>query len=215
MNHRLPRRQWLLLAPALFVSLTARAQPGGRRDDGFFQVVRATYGTERRSVDVTERVLQLVARDERFKASNNTFGVDPAPRQTKTLWIEVQSRYGQRRTFTFRENDTVEGTQFRGFDASLPGRPRPDAPHHDQGRDAIERATFGTEARGMDVTQRVQQLLRQGTSFRVEPQVMGGDPAYKETKYLRIYLRRPGARPLVFKEGSWVDPRQVLGGQRR
>jgi hypothetical protein len=212
--NQLPRRQWLLLAPALLASLTARAQRHDGNDDGFFQVVRATYGTEQRSVDVTERVLQLVTRDQQFRVSNDTFRTDPAPRKTKTLWIEVQSRYGQRRTFTFREGDMVEGTQFRGFAAGGPGRPQPGG-YATNGWERLEQATFGTDRRSMDVTQRVRQLLQQGTAFHVDPQVMGGDPAYGQTKYLQIRLRGQGGRPMSFPENTWVDPQQILGGYPR
>jgi len=204
----LPRRQWLLLAPALLATFTARAQPNGRGGDSFFRVIRATYGTERRNVDVTQRVLQLVEQDRQFTASNDTFRTDPAVRQTKTLWIEAEGRNGMRRTFTFREGQVVDGAQFRGYGnpGGPGGRPQP-------GWDRLERATFGAGQRDMDVTQRVRQLLQQGRPFAVDPQTLGGDPAYGQTKYLQLRLRGEG-RPLSFKEGAWVDPRDVLDGRR-
>jgi len=212
--NQLPRRQWLLLAPALLATFTARAQPGGPqydpyRGDSFFRVIRATYGTERRNVDVTDRVLQLVAQDRQFTASNQTFRTDPAVRQTKTLWIEAEGRNGMRRTFAFREGQTVDGAQFRGYGPGGPGhggRPQP-------GWDRIDQAFFGVDGRGMDVTQRVRQLLQQGRPFQVDPQTLGGDPAYGQTKYLQIRLRQ--GRPLSYKEGSWVDPQQVFDGYPR
>ncbi|MFT4241195.1 MAG: hypothetical protein QM569_02820 [Acidovorax sp.] len=216
MTQRLPRRQWLLLAPALLATFGARAQPNdppnpyppyGQGGGTFFRVIRATYGTERRNVDVTDRVQQLVAQDRQFTASNQTFRTDPAPRQTKTLWIEAEGRNGMRRTFAYREGDRVDGAQFRSYN---------DGPGHGGGRpqpgwDRIEQAVFGVDGRGMDVTQRVRQLLQQGRPFPVDPQSMGGDPAYGQTKYLHIRLRGRG-RPQIYKEGDWVDPQQLMDG---
>lgn len=214
MNHSQPllRRQWLLLAPALLASLTAQAQRYDRHDEGFFQILRATYGTEWRNVDVTERVRQLAMQDGQFRASNDTFGIDPAPRETKTLWIEVQGRDGERRTFSYREGNLVDGAQFRGYGGAYPGHSRPGHGGYPDRQDwrLIEQATFGTERRTMDVTQRVRQLMAQGASFRVDPQTMGGDPAYGHTKFLEIRLRGHGRRVLRFKEDSWVDPQDIL-----
>lgn len=215
MTRHLPRRQWLLLAPALLASFTARAQRYYENDgDNFFQVIRATYGIDRRNVDVTEQVLRLVARNQQFTASNNTFRTDPAPGKTKTLWLEVQGRNGLRRTFSYREGDTVDGAQFRSAGGGMGGghgRPQPNHPGWNQ----IEQATFGNETGVMDVTQRVRQLVQQGSGFPVSPEAMGGDPAYGQTKYLLIRLRGKGGRPLSFKEGAWVEPQQILNDDPR
>lgn len=67
---------WLLLMFALVMSSTAWAQ----RDDGQYQILQAVYGTDQRSIDVTDRLKQLAARDQRFKLTNDLFNnVDPAP----------------------------------------------------------------------------------------------------------------------------------------
>ena len=52
---------WLLLMFALVMSSTAWAQ----RDEGQYQILQAVYGTDQSSIDVTDRLKQLAARDQR------------------------------------------------------------------------------------------------------------------------------------------------------
>ncbi|MFT3814245.1 MAG: hypothetical protein QM740_12790 [Acidovorax sp.] len=222
MHSRLPRRQWLLLAPALLAAVAAHAQSwqGGRDDEGYFQVTRATFGTQRRTIDVTERVLRLVTRDRPFVVAPDTLRADPAPGRPKTLWIEAQSRRGQMRTFAFHEGEMVDGARFRGFGDRPPppgypqqegyppqgGYPQPPAPAWEQ----IEQATYGNERAAYGVESRLRQLLQLGRGFQVGPHTFGGDPAPGQYKVLRVRLY--GGRVMEFPEGSWVDPAQMAGG---
>jgi hypothetical protein len=84
------------------------------RDDGQFQILQARYGTTHRNVDVTQRVRELVRADQRFRASNDTLGVDPDPGKRKTLRIQARDRNGDTRDFDFAEDSNVEGSQFIG-----------------------------------------------------------------------------------------------------
>src|SRR5689334_22181604 len=96
------RRQWTAaLAASLLAGL---ALPGLARekdegDDGEFLILRARYGTERGHVDVTDRLRQLARQDRRFKLTNELFGVDPDPGQTKVLRIIARDRQGREREF--------------------------------------------------------------------------------------------------------------------
>ena len=102
---------WLLLVFALVMSSTAWAQ----RDDGQYQILQAVYGTDQRSIDVTDRLKQLAARDQRFKLTNDLFNnVDPAPGQRKMLRIHARGPDGQPHTFDYIEYSWVDGAQFSG-----------------------------------------------------------------------------------------------------
>lgn len=219
MHSPLPRRQWLLLAPALLASVAAGAQPwqGDREDEGYFQVTRATFGTPHRAIDVTERVLRLVTRDRQFVVGPDALRADPAPGRPKTLWIEAQGRRGQLRTFEFHEGEMVDGGRFRGFGdrPPLPGYPQegyppqggyPQVPAWEQ----IEQATYGNERGAYGVESRLRQLMQLGHDFQVSPRVFGGDPAPGQYKVLRVRLH--GGRMMEFPEGSWVNPEQIAGG---
>ncbi|KAB2897496.1 MAG: hypothetical protein F9K35_11930, partial [Burkholderiaceae bacterium] len=102
---------WLLFLFALMLSSASWAQRG---DDGEYQILQAVYGTEHASIDVTQRLRQLVGRDQSFKLTNDLFNADPAPGQRKTLWIQARGRDGQVRSFEYREYNWVDGAQFTG-----------------------------------------------------------------------------------------------------
>jgi hypothetical protein len=89
--------------------------PGGSADAGTYRILTARYGTQRRNVDVTQRLKQLARNDVRFRMGNSTFGVDPDPGQIKTLRIYARGPRGETRTFEFREGSTVDGSVFTGW----------------------------------------------------------------------------------------------------
>jgi hypothetical protein len=124
---------WLLLVFALVMSSTAWAQ----RDDGQYQILQAVYGTDQSSIDVTDRLKQLAARDQRFKLTNDLFNnVDPAPGQRKMLRIHARGPDGQPRTFDYIEYSWVDGAQFLGWSTGRWGQ-RGD----NMGRQAVEPTT--------------------------------------------------------------------------
>ncbi len=165
------------------------------RDSGEFTILYATYGASGRDVDVTDRLRELARRDQRFRLTNDLFGVDPLPGQTKILRIVARDRAGQQRTFDYREYQTVEGNQFvgwgrgdwggRGGDRG-PARPMP------TGRLVIESASYGGgEGRWVDVTQAVRAQVR-GDRLEVDVrnELFGFDPAPGQRKTLSVTYRR-------------------------
>lgn len=167
---------------------------GHGRDDGEFTILYATYGIGPREVDVTDRLRDLARRDERFRVSNELFGADPAPGQTKQLRIEARDRSGRQRTFEYREDSVVDGNQFvgwgRGNWGSGWGPERPQT-----GQLIIESASYGGDDRWIDVTQAVR---RQVQDDRLDAEVrnewFGFDPLPGRRKSLTISYRWGGGR---------------------
>lgn len=83
-------------------------------DRGQFTIMHAAYGTDRRNVDVTNRLRELASRNTTFRMGNSTFGVDPDPGRVKMLRIYAQGQ-GGRRMFEYREGSTIDGSMFNGW----------------------------------------------------------------------------------------------------
>ena len=83
-----------------------RPMPPGRGPR--LEIVRATYGTRRRNIDVTRRIREL-ARDGRVdvEVSNDLFGNDPAYKERKALWVVIRGERGE------REIEVAEGDRLR------------------------------------------------------------------------------------------------------
>ena len=188
---------------------------GVGRDNGEFQIQQATYGTARRSVDVTQRVRELVRSDQRFPANNDTLGIDPDPFNRKTLRIQALGSNGVSRNFDFVEGSTVEGSQFTGGGSNNWGAGRNDD-GRDDGEFQIQQARYGTAERNVDVTQRVQQLVRADQRFVANNNTLGADPHPGKRKTLRIQARdRNGnLRDFDFAEDSSVDGSQFTARRR-
>ena len=84
-------------------------------DSGQFLILSAQYGTERRHVDVTNRLKELARSDRQFRMGNSTFGTDPDPGRPKVLRIYARGPNGGTRMFEYREGSVVDGSQFRGW----------------------------------------------------------------------------------------------------
>jgi len=84
-------------------------------DEGQYLILGAKYGTERHHIDVTDRLKDLARSDRTFVMNNNTFGTDPDYGRRKVLRIYTRGPDGRERTFEFRENSLVDGSQFRGW----------------------------------------------------------------------------------------------------
>lgn len=79
-------------------------QPGWNND---LRVVSARYGAGRSSRDVTGRVQSMVNNGSlRFRVNNDSMGGDPAPGQTKQLFLQYSYR-GQQRNITAAEGSEV------------------------------------------------------------------------------------------------------------
>jgi len=89
----------------------------GRRDNdaGAFVILGAQYGSERRHVDVTNRLRELARHDVTFRLDFRTFGVDPDEGHAKVLRIYARGPNGRERMFEYRDNSVIDGAQFRGW----------------------------------------------------------------------------------------------------
>jgi len=85
------------------------------QDSGQFVILSAQYGTNRRHVDVTNRLKEIARRDRSFRMGNSTFGVDPDRGRVKTLRIYARGPNGRERMFEYREGSVVDGSQFRSW----------------------------------------------------------------------------------------------------
>ncbi|MEO6409286.1 MAG: hypothetical protein ABIO45_11120, partial [Burkholderiaceae bacterium] len=216
----------------LGLAATASAQ---RVDDGY-RIRQAYYGTARNHVDVTDRLKQLARDDTRFRLGNDSFGVDPAPGQVKTLRIYARNRDRETRTFEYVEGSVIDGSRFDGWQrgdwgrgngnggwggtpyytaAAAPNRDRgdPSARGRDQGEYQILEARYGSARNNVEVTERLRELARQDRNFRMGNDSFGVDPAPGQAKVLRIFARGANGQTRTFEypEGSVVDGAQFSG----
>ncbi len=212
---------WLLLMVALVLSLlspTAWAQ----RDEGAYQIQQAVYGTDQFRTDVTDRLRQLAARDQRFQITNDLFNADPAPGQRKTLRILALGSDGQQHHFDYGEYSWVDGAQFRGWSGGRWGRGTATPGWQwgglgegnlDRGQEASLRATYGAAQYRVDVTDSVRQLARGQQGFQVHNDLFQFDPAPGQRKTLQIHMRGYRGQPQVleYAEGSWIDAARLAG----
>lgn len=214
----------LLVALALIAALMA-ASSAWARDGGDWQILNARYGTAQRNVDVTDRLRDLARSDRRVKITNDLFGVDPAPREWKTLRIYARSRSGENRTFEYREGNVIDGDNFTGWGRGDWGQgggngnwegPRPGGDRQDDGGFQILAARYGVPDAHIDVTGRLKELARRDARVQITNGLFRDDPAPRQWKTLRIYARgRDGqVRTFEYKEGEWIDGSQFTGWGR-
>ena len=103
-----------LLSTLVFLPQTQAAQYPPN-DAGQYVILSAQYGTRRKHVDVTDRLKEIARQDRLFVMGNSTFGVDPDHGHVKTLRIYARDPNGQERMFEYREGNTIDGSQFRGW----------------------------------------------------------------------------------------------------
>lgn len=180
-------------------------QGGGndREDDGDWAILQARYGTADRNIDVTGRLKELARADRRFKLANELFREDPAVGYRKTLRITARGRNGEIRNFDYREGDWVDGNSFTGWGRGnwgdsqwnggwdgRPGNGGYQPPAQTDNRVIINRASYGTGNRQVDVTARLRNISRGGGfAIKVDNSLADRDPAVGDTKYLRIYYQ--------------------------
>ena len=214
---------WLvsLLLTAVFLPGTLAAQYSSG-DSGQYVILRAQYGTNARHVDVTDRLKEIACQDRMFRMGNSTFGVDPDPGHVKTLRIYARGPNGEERMFEYREGSTVDGSQFRSWGNGTWGNERWSgrweggaattgaATTRDSGQYVILSAQYGTNARHVNVTDRLKEIARQDRVFRMGNSTFGVDPDPGHVKTLRIYARGPNGEERMFeyREGSTVDGSQ-------
>jgi hypothetical protein len=89
---------------------------GGRDNDaGEYVILSAQYGSERRHVEVTDRLREMARQDLTFRLDYRTFGVDPDEGHAKELRIFARGPNGRERMFEYRDGSVVDGAQFRGW----------------------------------------------------------------------------------------------------
>jgi hypothetical protein len=122
----------------------------------------------------------------------------------KSLRIFARGPGGHIRTFEYREGSIVNGSQFSGWGGGNWGS----NPEYQ-----ILGAWYGTAHRNVDVTQRLRELARGNTFFRMGNRTFGVNPAPGIVKTLRIWARGPRGDEKVFeyREGSVVDGAQFSG----
>ena len=200
---------WLLLMFALVMSSAAWAQ----RDDGQYQILQAVYGTDQRVIDVTDRLKQLAARDQRFKLTNDLFNnVDPAPGQRKTLQIHTRGYGDQPHILEFAEGSWIDAARLTGTRAGQwnQGGRRNDAGYGNDagnGRVTVQRALYGDGYRQVDVTARLRSQVRDGRlQVSVDNHLAGIDPAPGARKSLTVEFTL-GNGPVLqttAQEGQWL-----------
>ena len=168
--------------------------------DGEYRILQARYGTLARSVDVTQRLRELAAADQRFRLANETFGVDPARGELKALRISARRGDGPVRVFEYVEGSEVDGSQFSGWAGGDWGPQR-------GGGLQILSAEYGAGGRRIDISARLQQQLRDGRlRLRVDNASAGGDPAPGERKQLQLRYRLNGREQTrVVNEGQTLS----------
>jgi hypothetical protein len=161
--------------------------PGG-------QIARATYGSGRYSVDVTDQVRQIVRQGNGFRVSNDTFGTDPAPNQRKSLRVQLNNG----RTVDYSESQWVDASQLASGGGNQGGN------QGYYGRLTIHRATYGDGRRQVDITERLRGYVRDGQlEVTASNDLAGRDPAPNMRKVLRIeYSVNNGRRQEAMVEES-------------
>src|SRR5258708_40080358 len=85
---------YLLLTLSFLPGSLAAQGPGGA-DAGAYVILNAQYGSERRHVDVTERLKDLARRDRPFRINHDSMNADPDHGRTKELRIFARGPNGQ------------------------------------------------------------------------------------------------------------------------
>jgi hypothetical protein len=154
-------------------------------DAGEYRILHAVYGTAENYIDVTRRLRELARQDTNFRMGNQTFGADPDRGKAKTLRIFARDAQGRDRTFEYAENHWVDGAQFIGWGRGDWGD---NGGGHGNCRELrILKATYGAGARQSDVTEHVQQMVRDGhLQFKVTNKQLGIDPAPGDDKTLAL-----------------------------
>jgi hypothetical protein len=83
--------------------------------EGEFVILTAQYGSERRHVDITDRLKELARHDLTFRLDFRTFGVDPDEGHQKALRIYARGPNGRERMFEYLDGSVVDGGMFRGW----------------------------------------------------------------------------------------------------
>lgn len=151
---------------------------------------RAIYASGTRALDVTARLNSQIRGEQlRMQVNNQTMGGDPAPGQSKTLTVNYVIS-GRHQQAVLREGDTLHLTNGK----------------MQQGTLQIDRATYGSNYRTVDVTRRLSsQIQGNQLNLQVDSDSMGGDPAPGRDKRLTVdYAVNGQKNQIVVNDGDML-----------
>ena len=196
---------FLAIAAVLAFAGAIFAQRAAAQDHAWM-ILRADYGFRDQRSDVTRLIQDLLAKggvNGHVAVSNQTMGGDPAPGRDKTLRIFARTRDNQQREFDYAENSFLPADLFAvrfddnrdRDDHDRDDRDRHDGYDRDRHNDdlAIVTAYYGVQGKNVNVTDRIQSLVRNGSlSLVVNNSAAGIDPAPGFDKLLIIIYRYHG-----------------------
>ncbi len=163
----------------------------GNAQQGTLQIDRATYGSNFRNVDVTTRVSsQIQSNQLNLQVNSNSMGGDPAPGQAKRLTVDYAVN-GQKKQIVVNDGDMLR----------LNTNTSPNL-----GSLQINRATYGSNFRNVDVTSRLSsQVYSNQLNLQVTSTSMGGDPAPDQAKRLTVdYAVNGQKNQIVVNDGDML-----------
>jgi len=173
------------------------------------RIISAQYGHDNRWADVTDIVRRSTMRGRLdIIVGNQTFGMDPAPAEFKSLRIEYRLN-GQPMRDEFPENTRVilpRGEMRRDDDDRRRGP---------EGGLQILSAQYGSRNRRVDVDRLVRAYVRDGQlRMRINNDTMGGDPDRGADKRLRVEYVFNGQRDVVEvgEDNDLILPRPGIMG---
>src|SRR5882724_9097120 len=147
------------------------SQPYGTTSQNNLHINWATYGSGYRTSDVTSRLNSQIRNDQIILAVNtSSMGGDPAPGQNKVLTVQYVLN-GRTDQAIINDGDTLRLPYIGIGQSSL----------------HINRATYGSGYRTLDVTSRLNsQIQNDQLNLQVNTTTMGGDPAPGQAKTLTV-----------------------------
>jgi hypothetical protein len=152
------------------------------------RVTRATYGSNNRTADVTSILnSQIRSNQLSIQVNNDTMGGDPASGQSKTLTVNYAIN-GRNAQTTVREGDILRLPEGTVTQSNL----------------QINKATYGSRLRSMDVTSRLNsQVQGDQINLIINNDSMGGDPAPGQAKALTVqYVVNGRTSQVITNEGD-------------
>jgi hypothetical protein len=154
------------------------------------RVTRATYGSNYRTADVTDRLNSQIQGDQlNLQVNSNTMGGDPSPGRNKTLNVEYAINGQQSNQIVINDGDWLRlPTNNTNTSQSL----------------QINRGTYGAGYRTSDVTTRLNsQIQNNQLNLQVNANSMGGDPAPGQYKTLTVqYAINGQSNQVVINDGD-------------
>lgn len=188
-----------VLAFLVLVAMTFSSGVGAQ-DEGW-RIIRAEYGSRTQRADVTNLLIDLVARggdNGRLAVNEVTMGGNPAPGKDKALYVQARNRNGEEREFEFKEHTYMDVRIFDVREVRHDDWDDRQPNHEGHDRDAWNRLTiirgfYGVQGNTTNVTDLLRSRVREGIlSIPVMNHALGGDPAPGAEKVLIVIYRYQG-----------------------